>query len=539
MRTWIHLFIALAVLYTIGISSCARIVKPPGGPKDTLGPLVSESSPANKSVSFDGNKITIEFDEFIRIDDIENQLVISPLLDQNPDIFMKGKKMVIKLKEPLKENSTYNFNFGESLKDITEGNPLSNFQYTIATGSHLDSMSISGIVTDAFTGEPKENFWVMLYKSGEDSTFQKRKPDYISKSRADGRFIFNALPSGEFEIYALDDQNSNLIYDLPNETIAFRKSSINIDTSNVYDISLNTFVEVEDKALLTGISQTGYGSFVLNYSKYVGETSISSLENIEFLVEKHQSREKDIIWLREKPDSALNIIVSGSNLRTDTSRLTFTNKFNERPDSLYSVTEVSKSRGSSAKIQVDDPILIYFNNPIATIGESMVYLDGSEVSVREVKLGPNPRSISIKAGLESGKTYKIVFTESPIDIYNNSFQQKDSLIMKTRKEEDYAQLSIRTTNYDSSAHYIAGLYLEQNINTIYRNIVFSSDSVTQVADIIPGKYYFIVYDDENQNNKWDIGDYNKGLSPERTWSASKQLNFKANFEVELEQNLEK
>jgi len=528
-KNLLYIFIGMTVLM---LCACARIVKPPGGEKDTIAPQVLESKPHHKSVNFDGNKIIIEFNEFIKIDDIENQLVISPILDPKPDIYMKGKKLVIRLNAPLSEESTYNFNFGDALKDITEGNPLSNFQYTVATGAVLDSMSISGKAIDAFTGEGSEEMWVLLYKESSDTTFRKRKPDYIAKTRDDGTFVFNGLPNINFEIYALDDQNSNLIYDLPNEKIAFLDSVIKIDTSNIYDILLNTFVEKEDKAMVTGIKQTGYSSFTINYSEYVENSSISTLEGVDISTEMHNSGEKEIVWLKATSDSSMNLIIQGDDIVTDTSRINFSRKFTEKPDTLFTVKEAPKLRGGSTKIQATGPILINFSNPIEDIGAISLFDKGIPLSISDLRVGENPRSISFTADLEDDMAYKALFTKSPMDIYGNELPPTDSILIETMGDEDFSQFILETTNYDSSANYIAGLYTELNPNTLIQQIELNPDTITIVERIFPGKYYFIVYDDKNSNKTWDKGSYDDRLLSEKTWSISKQLHFKGKFEVE-------
>lgn len=528
-----YTFLCGLVLLSMLYISCARIVKPPGGPKDEVSPTVLMSSPEHKSVSFQGDKIIVEFDEFIRIDNLESELVISPMMDPKPDVFMRGKKMIIKLNAPLKEDRTYNFSFGDALKDITEGNPLTGFEYTVATGAVLDSLSISGTVFDAFTGENKENIWLQLYTSPIDSLFKTEKPEYIAKTRLEGQFGFSALPAGTYYLYALDDQNSNYIYDLPNETIAFLEKPISIDTSNVYNLLLKSYIEQDEKINVMGIKQSGYGSFTVNYSKPVENSDISLTGNTDVLRERHPNGDKDILWINNIEDSSAQVIITGPELNTDSSKLVFEKKYDKAPDSLYYVVENSKQLGSSAKVNADSAILVYFNLPLQDIGALEVYdSDTNKVQINSIEKGTNPRSIRLSANIDPDERYMIVITESPTDIYGNSIEQLDTINIQSLGEDDYAKLIINAENYDSTAHYVAGLYYDLEDRSIYKSFPLDSDSVV-LDQLKSGRYTLLVYDDRNLNGQWDKGDLNTYSTPESTWKLAKASSLKPKFDTEV------
>ena len=135
------------------INSCAKRGVPEGGPEDVSPPKVIKTYPNNESVLFSEKYIEIFFDEFIKLDDINSQLVISPPIDVgNYTITPQGgssKDIKIELNENLKDSVTYIFNFGESIKDNNEGNVLKFYKYVMSTGKYIDSLE-----------EPKKN---MIY----------------------------------------------------------------------------------------------------------------------------------------------------------------------------------------------------------------------------------------------------------------------------------------------------------------------------------------------------------------------------------------
>ncbi len=214
-------FISLA-LATIG---CAKQSSPTGGPKDVTPPVALRSSPVNYSTNFKGKKFIVEFDEFIDLKNVNQELLVSPIVENKPKVVMRGKKMVVRINNELADSTTYNFNFFNSITDLNEGNVLKNFQFEFSTGPTFDSIYIGGRLTDAFSGAPVEGAYVMLYTSLSDSTPRTQKPDCIGRTNKEGYFVVPNMKPVPYYMFALVDMNNNQKYDLPNEKIAFSDSS--------------------------------------------------------------------------------------------------------------------------------------------------------------------------------------------------------------------------------------------------------------------------------------------------------------------------
>lgn len=212
--------VKVAVLGVISLLySCANIVQPSGGPKDTTPPKVEEAIPADQSVNFNSSKIVFTFDEYFQLQDINNQFFISPPLKTPPDFTVKNKTLTVTFEDSLRPNTTYNINFGEAIKDINEGNVLSNFTYAFSTGTYIDSLSLLGNVKNAATLQAEKGVLVMLYDEVVDSLPMKKLPIYYTKCDAAGNFKLNNLKGGDYTIIALNDKNSNLLFDLPEEEL--------------------------------------------------------------------------------------------------------------------------------------------------------------------------------------------------------------------------------------------------------------------------------------------------------------------------------
>ena len=245
-------FTWIVVIIVTGGSGCAQIGAPTGGPKDSIPPRLLKASPAQHSTNFKGNKITLSFDEYVVLEDVPNNVIVSPLQKNNPVIDYKLKTVTVKLKDSLLPNTTYSINFGNAIKDNNEGNPIKNFTYVFSTGNSIDSLQQSGKVIIAETGKTDSLLIAMLYRNADDSAVQKRKPDYIAKLKGDGSFVFNNLSAGNYKIYALKDGDGGRTYNSKTELFAFADHDITVGANNA-PITLYASAEEKENRSLPGI----------------------------------------------------------------------------------------------------------------------------------------------------------------------------------------------------------------------------------------------------------------------------------------------
>ena len=208
------------------ISACATVVRPSGGLIDTAPPEALSFSPDNWSNNMTKKDIVIRFNEYIVLKDLFKQMVISPQMPSKPIITIKGKKLNIELPDSLKDNTTYTMFFGDAVVDFTEGIPVHNFSYVFSTGDVIDSLHVEGVAVNAFDHGNYEELFVVLYKGNNDSALYNETPYYLTKAESNGNFYLNNLAAGEYQIYALNDANSNYLYDQPAEEVAFYESLI-------------------------------------------------------------------------------------------------------------------------------------------------------------------------------------------------------------------------------------------------------------------------------------------------------------------------
>jgi len=206
--------------------SCAKVVAPTGGDKDETPPQIIFSEPDNMATNFNQEKILIRFDEFINLENATEELLITPVQEENPDVKLRNKNLIITINDTLKENATYNLNFYNAIKDVNEGNVLKNYQFIFSTGDYLDTLFVVGHVYNAFNLEFADDVFVMLYKNLHDSAPKTTKPYYITRTDETGTFSINSIAPGSYKLFALKDANRNMIFDQPSEPIAFIDSLI-------------------------------------------------------------------------------------------------------------------------------------------------------------------------------------------------------------------------------------------------------------------------------------------------------------------------
>ncbi len=217
------------------ITSCAKEAMPLGGPKDTIPPQIKWSIPQPYQKNFRGNKVIIKFNEFFVLKNISKEFFVSPPFAHRPVFRIRGKKLIIAIKDTLRDSVTYTMEFGKSIADFTEGNVLENYKLIFSTYDQIDSLRVSGKVVDAFTQSPLDGIYVMLYKKTNDSVIYQEPPQYVTVTNKQGRFTIVGVKKGCYKIVAINDLNFDFIYDGIENQIAFSDSLICPDVKLIKD----------------------------------------------------------------------------------------------------------------------------------------------------------------------------------------------------------------------------------------------------------------------------------------------------------------
>ncbi len=234
-------FIVIAVPFY----QCGQPMPPTGGSRDTIPPLLVKANPADSALNVKSNKITLEFNEYVQLQNIQQQLVISPVPKIIPLVESKLKEVTIRLKDTLEPNTTYTINFGESLQDVNEANAMKNFTYIFSTGSFIDSGKLTGKVVMADNGKVDSTILVVLHSNLSDTAFTTMRPRYFARLNKEGFFTFRYLAAGRYNVFALKDADGSLKFDQVSEVIGFTDRPVEI-TSATAPAMIYAFAETPE-----------------------------------------------------------------------------------------------------------------------------------------------------------------------------------------------------------------------------------------------------------------------------------------------------
>jgi len=569
--------------------ACAREMAPQGGKKDVTPPKIVQSIPPNGSPNFNGDKFSLKFNEFVVLNKINEQLLISPPVKEMPDFKLKGKTLTVKFKEKLKPNTTYSVFFGDALVDLTEGNPIHSFTYIFSTGDHVDSLSMNGHVVDAFTLQPEDGVMVMLYRNNNDtipldSLPLSVPPYYLSKTDKNGDFQLKGLAGDRYLVFALSDMNSNYFYDQPSEAIAFIDSlvepvyiaPVKIDTTVLSDTAA---VEVEseiritsdslklDTIALAGDNKPGIKLFMFEQPDTVQrlmEGKLISLNTIRFVfsnpaddvsivAENYPQRDQwhvdrwsinhdTLWWYLHEPDltvDTLNLLVRLGNDTLDNLFISTTpkqkgvnlrKKKDEKKKKRKNILKYStNAKGSLSPVST---LKIKFNQPIQAILSDSILLIAGEDSVYAPPFKPIDSlhlQYIIPIKLEESLKYRLLFPDSCFIDWNGYFNKKDELKFSVKKISAYGTLTINLKPEQNGNFIFQLLNKKEDVIIEHK---FNNDTTFLLPYLNPGNFLMKIVFDQNNNGKWDPGKYSKKLEPEGVTYYNKVINIRANWEIE-------
>ena len=208
-------------------TSCARMGSPDGGWYDDTPPYVVSSSPADGGVNVTGKKVTINFNEFIKIENAQEKVIVSPPQLEQAEIKAQGKRIIVELKDSLKENTTYTVDFSDAITDNNEGNPMGNYTFSFSTGDHIDTLEVSGYVLNAEDLEPVKGMLVGLYPyDAPDSVFHKEAMMRVSRTNGAGKFTIKGVAKGSYRVFGLNDADGDFVFGQKSEAVAFSNEEV-------------------------------------------------------------------------------------------------------------------------------------------------------------------------------------------------------------------------------------------------------------------------------------------------------------------------
>ena len=510
------------------LCSCAQIVPLSGGKKDVEPPKEVESIPKNGSTYFADNTITIVFDEFIQLTNLSSQLIVSPLMETPPEVLVKGKKLVIKLSGELKENTTYSLNFGNAISDITENNTYPNYKYVFSTGSYIDSLSYSGTVVNAFDLTKKEKVYVLLYDQMEDSVPLKELPRYIAITDKDGHFPITNIAHGEYKLFAINDINSNYLFDLPNEEIGFKNESIKLDSSSNNNL-IYLFEEESGSQFLSKAENKVYGKVELTFNLPTKNLTVTPLNQFFkapwYVEERNEQGDSLTLWLTTTEGvESLELLLKDGGEIIDTADIKIMDRKTFKDTSFRLKTNITGNFDLNKNIimDIDRPFKSYIDDSIKLYEDSTLVTTAyfSDIAMRKFELAYD---------FKENTNYRLFIPPGTFEDLLGLKNDTLKVSFKTKKLSDYGNITLNINPYFSD-NYILQLYKNKQL---VREDFLKGTNKINYQYLLPGSYELKLIIDSNGDKKWTTGNYLNHLQPEKVIYYEKDITIRSNWDNEI------
>ena len=553
------------------LQSCANIVAPTGGAQDKIPPkIVEQKSTPNFQTNFKKQRIELTFDEWIKLEDAFNQVVVSPPLEEQPQVTLDGKTVVFEFgkKEVLRENATYTINFGTSVKDLSEGNVAKNLRFVFSTGAIIDSLTVRGRVVDAVTGEPTEGVVLMLYDNFADSVVRKIKPFYFGRTDKNGEAIIENVREGTFKVFALLDKDLNYLYNQDIERIGFPDSLFHVTA----DFTASKMkADTAKSAKQDSIIKAGGKSQILNnqtgminirlfdppkkWQLLTKETDKYGLikiianqdptaakvtfDDVQQKIEMEVSKDTILAYYDiPSGDASWNIYVKNDTFPTDTVRI----RTHGRVDFLKKNLKLTplSIQSNYAKNPIK-PFILNFSTPIESIdSQKVILLDSARQNI-PLSIhydSTSKRRLVFDAAWVEGMPYNFtILPQALTDIYG---LKNDTVATKiqVQKKSELGAIIVKVNGLDSLKHYVVQIINSSDGVEASFHIDNKKAAEKRFEMIPPAEYKLKVIEDTNVNRRWDTGNYDTHSQPERIfWKKIEGL--RADWEVETEFDINK
>ncbi len=573
-----HLYYVLLVSLITG--SCAKVSAPSGGPRDRIPPVVIKSIPENGTRNFTGKRITITFDEYIALDQINEKFMVSPPMVKRPLVEIKGKSLIIDYTEQLHDSTTYTFYFQDAIRDLNEGNILDNYQFVFSTGPVIDSLSVTGNVYSAYTLDAPEKTSVLLYRNLDFFAVTKTLPEYISKTDDKGYFRIDNIRTGKYLLYALKDADNSKNFNVPDEEIAFLDSLVEVTTGKNYlpvkpdtiktkpvtakaavhdtvvrkgEYKLILFQPEKKQRYLT--SSRRDLPYELQYTLSLPPDSLGFDFSIpgsgpeKYFIEKSRDKDTVHVWITDSTLYSKELLTTlvkypftdttgAVSMKEDSVQMRFVTPRVTRFRPKVVPLRVSSSI-SGGMLKPGHNIVFQSPTPLHFPDTSKIRLYESDGKTRKkipykLTIYPeNSRRLLLTAKYEQGKNYVLITDSTSFSNLYGEKSDSTGIMFSAGKEQNYGSLTVNIRGFEGQRI----IQLLDNLENIIRQTVMQKNGKAIFPLLEKGKYRLRVIYDLNRDGKWTTGDYFSKRQPEPVSFYSKEIDVSENFEITEDWNI--
>ena len=562
-------FLRLLLLSAVLLTGCAKIVMPTGGPKDVAPPAIARESPPNGCNNFKGHTIKISFNEFISLNNTFESVLISPPLSKPPTYTVSNKTLIIKFNDTLQRNQTYNIGFANCIQDFTEGNPIPFYNYAFSTGEAVDSFMLQGKIIDARTNSPVNGCFVFAYTQDVDSLPLTTKPQYITKTQSSGAFAIKNIQPGNYKLFALKDINNNLIYDLPNEEIAFFDHTVEAvrmpvdvqkDTTSLQDsiaaglpdtieelpeIQLYLFMEEDTTQAFVKLQNKEVGKYEFIYKSKIYNHKATVLSEKEYDHFEIVGRDTITWYMKEPLLDTMVVAMTVNDTVCDTLRLEPFKKAGVRTGQRRGKSDghTPLAIGNQNAGELYKPLVFTFPYPIRPTDSVPVQIittkkyTGNDTSRLILSVSDVfTTSLILNRRFEEKVPHTLIIPDSVFFGYNGLTNDTIRIKFTTKTEKDYGLLRMDYRLPDNGYPFVIQL-LNGKGDVLQTDILHRSGNITY-SNLLAGSYKIKAIEDRNGNGVWDTGNYRKKLQPERVFNFNKVITIRGYWELEEEWTME-
>lgn len=508
------------VFFALLMYACANPVAPTGGNKDVSPPEVLLMQPNSGITNYQGDKIEFIFDEYIVYSSGLDKLLITPPMPEKPKIYVKGKKLIIKLPENLDENTTYNISFLGAIVDYNAGNSLNLLKHVFSTGDYIDSASISGVVKNAYNNKRVDKITVGLYAADDTSVLIKSKPTYLTQTDNSGNFRIENVKEGNYQIAAIEDKNLNFLFDQTNERISLPTNPIFISNNTFLEQELQLFHN-ESKVSIKDYKLLNNNSLYFYFSKEV-ETISLDIDPYSTNDVVRMNTFNDTLYYYWSNDSlkGAKFYFDINNGSLDTIDVNFAK--NKRDSLLYL---------ASKQIVLNEPLIVKSPLLISDIDIGKIQITDTLSNILDFTYKIENEKLLLYADFVLFENYNIKISPQAITNFNGSKNREEFFIDFNIKDKLDKSDLILTLNTENTSNLILEL-LNKSEQKIEQYDI-SNLSALKIEALNEGSYYIRIYSDLNNNAKWNTGSLENNYEAEPCLFYSPMIEIKTNWDKDF------
>ena len=523
----VPVFLSLILVMSL-IYGCGTQGQLSGGPRDSIPPKVLKMIPENLQTNFKGDKVEIEFNEYFKLVNEAKEFSVSPEFERQPILKVKKKVLEISFQDTLEKNTTYTLNFGKGIADINESNAIKNFTYVFATGPKLDSLSISGKVTNSTTGLPEIEAVVMIFPKERDTLFGKKKALIFTTTDSSGNYQLKNLKKDSYKIYALKEQNGDKIYQQATDEVGFLAAPLVLD-SNLRNINLQIFKEEANIFRVVDRKLNDDGSIFMSMNQKLKKPSVKIIEPAKLdkdkLVKFNMSNDSLKLWLKDMSFDSVKVALLDSGKPLDTI------KFTRGKKDTYKRTLTATDNLEGNLLNPNQPLKLTFNLPVEGVDASKIILTQDSVVKTGLILSKDTAdflSYYVNYPWLHKRKYEIKFGGGAFTGLFKSTNKEFIKNFELAGKDNYGTLQLKVITPELQKQYILQV-IDENKNLISTSII-QKDTTVKFSNYKAGRYWVRIVYDNNKNGKWDTGNVAKKQQPEKIYNEPKELSIKANWD---------